>query len=167
MGVKILVLLCLSILAVVPAMAQTKSVTNADLEKFRQKRLQAEKDYRENYARLGFPSPEELDRQIEKSRVEREELVAGLAAERLRQEQLEAARADAARYSEQRGYFNSPVTSPGYYYGYPNTIYFGRSFQHRGRNYNYPISLGNGFPIGNYGYPTIRPFRTSSRWLRP
>ena len=43
------------------AFAQTKTVTNADLEKFRQKRLQAEREYRENYERLGFPSPEELE----------------------------------------------------------------------------------------------------------
>jgi hypothetical protein len=40
----------------------TKTVTNADLEKFRQKRLQAERDYRENYRKRGMPSPEELER---------------------------------------------------------------------------------------------------------
>ena len=44
------------------AIAQTKTVTNSDLEKFRQKRLQSERQYRENYERLGFPSPEELER---------------------------------------------------------------------------------------------------------
>lgn len=148
-------------------MTQTKSVTNADLEKFRQKRLQAEKDYRENYARLGFPSPEELERQDEKSRVERDVLAVRLRGERIQREQIDAARAEAARYSEQSGYFYSPVTSPGYYYGYPNTIYFGLRFSRRGHHYNYPISVGNGFPISNYGYPSIRPVRPSSRWLMP
>src|SRR3982751_4028124 len=105
MKVKMLIIFGLSILAAIPAFAQTRSVTNADLEKFRQKRLKAEKDYRENYAKMGFPSPEELDRQIEKSRIEREELAARLTAERLQREQIEAERAEAASYSEQSGYF--------------------------------------------------------------
>ena len=45
------------------AFAQMKTVTNADLEKFRQKRLEAEREYAENYKKLGFPSPEKLERQ--------------------------------------------------------------------------------------------------------
>lgn len=47
------------------AAAQTakRTVTNADLEKYRQKRVQAEEDYRANYKQLGMPSPEELKRQ--------------------------------------------------------------------------------------------------------
>ena len=165
-----LVLLFSSLLAVFPVFTQTKIVTNADLEKFRQKRLQAEKEYRENYARLGFPSPEELDRQIEKSRVEREELAARLTAERLQREQQEAERAEAARYSGPNGYYfsgQSTLSDPGYYFGYPNTVYYGRRFPRRMRNYNYPISVGNGIPIVNYGYPSVRPARPSSRWLRP
>lgn len=42
--------------------ATGRTVTNADLEKFRQKRLQAERDYRENYEKRGMPSPAELER---------------------------------------------------------------------------------------------------------
>ena len=44
-------------------LAQTakKSVTNADLEKFKQKRLQSEAEYRAKYKELGMPSPEELE----------------------------------------------------------------------------------------------------------
>lgn len=45
------------------AFAQTKTVTNADLEKFRQKRLEGEREYAENYKKLGFPSPEQLKKQ--------------------------------------------------------------------------------------------------------
>ncbi len=172
MRVKILLLFCLSILAMVPALAQTKSVTNADLDKFRQKRLQAEKDYRENYAKMGFPSPEELDRQIEKSRVEREALATRLTAERLQREQAEAARADMARYNDQIRYFNSDISNlrdPGYY---PNTFFFGRRYPRHGQTYyNYPIRVGNGIPIVNYyGQPSIRVpvFQPpNSRWLRP
>lgn len=44
------------------AFAQTKTITNTSLEKYRQKRLQAEYDLRTNYAELGFPSPDELER---------------------------------------------------------------------------------------------------------
>lgn len=168
---KMLLLLCLSILAAVPAFAQTKTVSNADLEKFRQKRLQAEKEYRENYAKLGFQSPEELERQIEKSRVEREELSSRLTAERLQKEQAEAARAEIARYNDQIEYFNSNnsiLRDPGYYPIYPNMIYFGRRFPRYRQHYtNYPVNVGNGIPIVNYyGYPPVKPFRPSSRWLR-
>lgn len=44
------------------AMSQAKTVTNADLEKFKQKRLQAEAEYRAKYKELGMPSPEELEK---------------------------------------------------------------------------------------------------------
>ncbi len=36
------------------ASAQRRAVTNADLEKFRQKRVQSEQEYRENYQKLGL-----------------------------------------------------------------------------------------------------------------
>ncbi len=39
--------------------AQTRTVTNATLSKFTEKRLAAERDYRDNYQRMGFPSPED------------------------------------------------------------------------------------------------------------
>lgn len=167
MKVKVMFLFCLSILAVAPVFAQTKTVTNAELEKFRQKRVQAEKDYRENYAKMGFPSPEDLDRQIEKSRVERDALSARLTAERLQREQVEAERAEIARYNDQTRYFssnNSILSDPGYYNRYPNTIFFGRRFpRYRPNN---PVNVGNGIPIVNYyGYPRVRTVRPSSRWL--
>ena len=174
MSVKILFLLCLSILAVAPTFAQTKAVTNEDLEKFRQKRLRAEKDYRENYAKMGFPSPEELERQNEKSRVEREELSARLTAERLQREKAEAERAEIARYNEQIRSFNSDnpvVNDSAFHYGYSNTIFYGWRFpRYRQNHFNYPISVGNGIPIVNYyGQPhaTVRVVQPpSSRWLR-
>lgn len=43
------------------SLAQTKTVTNADLDKFKQKRLQSEADYRAKYKELGMSSPEELE----------------------------------------------------------------------------------------------------------
>lgn len=41
--------------------AQTTTVSNSDLTKFRDRRIAAEKEYRENYQRLGMPSPEEIE----------------------------------------------------------------------------------------------------------
>ncbi len=65
---RLLFILCLFFVWTDSSAAQTKSVTNRDLEKFRQKRLQTEREYRENYSRLGFPSPEELEKQNVESR---------------------------------------------------------------------------------------------------
>ncbi|HMS40609.1 MAG TPA: hypothetical protein PKE69_10305 [Pyrinomonadaceae bacterium] len=50
MNKRLLFILILTFTA--SAFAQTKTITNADLEKYRQKRLAAEKDYAENYERL-------------------------------------------------------------------------------------------------------------------
>jgi hypothetical protein len=80
---------CLIVGSSVVAYSQAKTVTNADLEKFRQDRLKAEREYRENYAKLGFPSPEELDRRREQSRIETEQLSAKLRGERLERERIE------------------------------------------------------------------------------
>ena len=57
-----------------------RNVTNSDLETFRQKRLDAERDYRENYERMGFPSPEELAKQRDDDMADRLQL-----ADQLRQ----------------------------------------------------------------------------------
>lgn len=70
------------------AAAQNRVVTNEDLEKYRQKRVAAERDLRENYERLGFPSPTEMQKQIEQNKAERSALSARLELENLQREQL-------------------------------------------------------------------------------
>ena len=65
---------------------EVKTITNADLEKFRVKRLKAEKDLRENYAEMGFSSPEEIERQNEESRRRLNEFADQLREERLARE---------------------------------------------------------------------------------
>lgn len=65
-------------MASVSAFGQTPTVTNADLEKYRQERLKAERQLRENYEELGFPSPEELLAEEAKSRRERAAVVSEL-----------------------------------------------------------------------------------------
>lgn len=108
--------------------AQTKTVTNANLEKYRQKRVRAEREYRENYKKLGFPSPEELERQIEESRLEREELSARLQAEKDEkegslQERADALRAEIASVEAQIVYLRSLAS------GYSNRrLYFSTYF---------------------------------------
>lgn len=112
------------------AAGQTKTVTNADLAKFAEKRVKAEREYRENYERLGMPSPEELDRINAADAKAREELSQRLRAERLRQEALNAqieAAAAAARpvsvYVESGG--------GGYYSSYP--YYYGGGYHYTPR----------------------------------
>ncbi len=83
---RLLFILCLSLLTITSAAAQTKTVTNADLEKFRQKRVQAETEYRKNYEKLGFPSPEEQAREREQSRFEAEETIARRREQRMENE---------------------------------------------------------------------------------
>lgn len=74
--------------------AQVRTITNSTLERIQGKRLAAERDYRDNYERMGFPSPEELDRQRESDMDARVEL-----AEQLRRARLEKERLDLERRS--------------------------------------------------------------------
>ena len=132
----------------------SRSVTNTDLDRFKQKRLAAERDYRENYAQMGFPSPEELDRQNQESQAEREELSAKLRQERLERERIlaERARAEAELISAQ-GTAAQPVTYDGYppFYGFGSYggygSYYGGSGSYFGRRHTGPggfISVGRG-----------------------
>jgi len=66
------------------AVAQVPTVDNFTLEKYQKQRVTAQRDYEQNYARLGFPSPEELDRQREADMNARLQL-----ADQLRQARLE------------------------------------------------------------------------------
>ncbi len=95
------------------ASAQSKTVTNADLEKFRIKRLAAEKDLRENYRELGFPSPEEMARSEEEGRRAR----AALVRELIRREEEEARYALPARPAVQ--------TAPAFPYPNPSFVDYG------------------------------------------
>jgi hypothetical protein len=104
---RLLFVLCFIIGVGNLAFAQTRTVTNTDLEKFRQKRLEAERDYRENYAKMGFPSPEELKRRQEESRRELEELAQRLREERLAREEAEALQRQIEALEEQVNYLQS------------------------------------------------------------
>ena len=126
-------------------LAQTRTVTNADLEKFRQERLKAEKDYRENYAKWGFPSPEELQRRSEQSSKEISELAAKLRAEDLEQQRLAAERNRSRQYTL---LLNTPAQrySSPYFYTYPlYGTFYSRPVRGR-RNFN-AMPYNNNTPV--------------------
>ncbi|MGQ0541284.1 MAG: hypothetical protein ACT4O9_05445 [Blastocatellia bacterium] len=142
---RLLFVLCVVLGLTGFAAAQVRTVTNADLEKFSQKRVQSEKEYRENYAKLGLPSPEELEKRRTQEAKERDELSARLRGERLERErieyeqsrrQIEQSRLDA--YYRSLNYIQREPPYGGYYfYGVPR---FRRPF----------------FPYGNRFLPAWR-----------
>ncbi|HSI87523.1 MAG TPA: hypothetical protein VK918_00575 [Pyrinomonadaceae bacterium] len=118
--------------------AAQNTVTNADLEKYRQKRVAAEKDLRENYERLGFPSPEELEAKRIEDAKEREELAARLAQARIERERVaaeiranEASRQGLVIINEQIDYGRTGVYGYAYPVPYRNIWRGGRYFPRR------------------------------------
>ena len=117
---------------VVSAAAQAKTVTNADLAKFAEKRINAEREYRENYERLGLPSPEELEKRNAEEAAEREELVRRLRADRLRSEAIEAQLRVAESLNQPTVVYSSPqYSNGGYHQTYPYFYGGGISYGHR------------------------------------
>jgi len=103
-----------------PLLAQTKTITNFELEKFRTQRVQAEKDLRENYEKLGFSSPEERARRDEAQRKDDEELAARFERERLEREAADAEARSGVSYSDQQTYYQPSNPS---YLGYGSSYY--------------------------------------------
>ena len=144
---KQLFILALVFAAANLAASQTKTVTNGDLEQFRQKRLKAERDYRENYEKLGFPSPEELERQSEQSKRELAELSRRIEAENARNESFFQARANnlltqIAAVDAQIAYLRGEVNrlpNQNYIYSYSYAPYSYRNRQAVDPNYIQPL----------------------------
>ena len=121
-------------LALVSA-AQVRTITNSTLQKFQEQRIAAQQEYRDNYARLGFPSPEELDRQRDEDMASRIEL-----ADQLRHARLEKERLELERRSLDIQAFTAEAQAAESYY---NREY--------GREYaGYPVAGYGGY--GGYGY---------------
>ncbi|MGI8556207.1 MAG: hypothetical protein ACR2LT_07620 [Pyrinomonadaceae bacterium] len=160
----------------------TRTITNADLEKFRQKREQAERDYNENYQRLGMPSPEELKEReafreaqlaedADRARIlEQQEYDLQLRANELRMRQdLTDAQIDYIRSQIGNAYYQSPVflggqvsTPYGYGGGYLNGNYGWRGYRQYAPlppNVQIVRNAANSFPTANdirnqiYGIP--------------
>ena len=136
--------------------AQVKTVTNADLERYRDNREHGERQLRENYAKMGFPSPEELARRNEESNREMIDLATRMRADRLERERLEA------QYRAQLNVSQRPTFivlgtngyEPGYFvqYGYG----FGRGFRSGNRfRFNRPFTTTtNGYFAGGQFWST-------------
>lgn len=146
---KVLLILSLILIAASIASAQKarKTITNLDLEKYRVQREKAEADYRENYAKRGMPSPEELQRREEENARQREELSRRLAAERQQNEQNQL-RLQIAEQNARIDYLNNSNQNLANQNN--QTVYGG-----------YPIYGGSGLYLNN-GYNYNR-----SRWNRP
>lgn len=125
----------LTVAAAFSAAAQTKTVTNDDLEKFREQRVESERKLKERYAEMGFPSPAQLEKQNAAQRAELEEYSDQLRRQRLWSQndiiaQANALRAQIVSINAQIGYLrrgqgggsysSGVVLSSGYApFGYP------------------------------------------------
>jgi len=142
--------------------AQTPTVTNSSLAEFQKKRLAAERDYRENYERMGFPSPEELARQRAEDMAATIELSQQLKQDRLERDRLalderrldlDVARLDEERESRIQMYAENATEYPpqyGYREGFGNygRYGYGRYGRYGNGRWNGPITP----PFGGY-YP--------------
>jgi hypothetical protein len=97
-----------------------RTVTNSDLQKFSQKRTEAERVYRETYAAKGLPSPEQIQAQSDARVKEELALAAKLEAADLERERLAL-----AAMSLQPG---PVITSQGVPYYSPDYGYLGFGF---------------------------------------
>lgn len=144
---------------VVLAQTSTKTITNADLEKYRQERLQGEKELRENYRELGFLSPEEQAKQDEQDAIERSELAESLRQERLEREAITSqAQAKSQYIVETQFYDKGAFYSPGYYRPY---IYSNGYL-----NY-YPNNRSRIFKRGNNWFRELRGTRRGGNYYSP
>lgn len=152
-------ILVVSFIAAVSASAQTRTVTNDDLEKYRQKRVAAERDLRENYERLGFPSPAELEKQNEQSRIERTDLAARLRAENLENERLDLEKQRAENEARSRSYQiqnqnYSPRDNDNFYNSAPNGFFSFPNFGYPYNRYN-RRGFGSGYRRGYGDQPRV------------
>ncbi|QYO61947.1 hypothetical protein [Leptolyngbya sp. 7M] len=110
--------------------AQSKTVTNADLERFRERRLQAEREYRENHVRLGMPSPEELEQRRQADIARAIEIGERLRRERVEREMREAEIAAMANMRTEQGPVQSLILRDG---GYSVSYMYGNGYRGRYR----------------------------------
>lgn len=161
---QILLLLGLIFISANFASAQKRTVTNADLEKFRQRRVQSETEYRENYQKLNLPSPEELEKRREQNGKELAQLSARLGKERLEREEKQ--RDEEYRQAQYELYLRGYATQYnqsafggngyypfGYYAAYP---YYGYSNVYS-NGYNNRFGNKRGFGRGGSFYNSITP----------
>lgn len=142
---KIAVVFCVvfSFSAVLSAQTAGRTVTNFELEKYRNQRTAAEREYRETYAQRGMLSPEELKLASDARVQQTLDLAVKLKDQELEEQRLALeANAQQLQVEELRSSQAGPV-----YYPYDNSIVgygafgdFGRRF--RGRRGGFPANRG-------------------------
>lgn len=167
--------------------AQVPTIDNFTLEKFQKQRLAAERDYRANYAQMGFPSPEELDRQRDEDLAARIQIADQLRQARLEGEKIELERRSLdlqqaaleerqlAREAEYAAYaYNSNAGYQGYYggtggyggyYSDPYYGYNGRRYGSRWGRYDrrYGFGLNGLWPVlGGYRATAVGVYPSNS-----
>lgn len=163
------VLFGLTFVLAATGLGQGRTVTNATLAKFQQQRLAAEREYRDNYERLGFPSPEELDRQREKDLAARLKLAEQLRQERLEKERLELERKSleveaASAEANIEINLNDRGSLGGYYPAWTGSGVFYDRFGHRRLRHRFPplgvFSRRDQFhvPVDRTGAYRVTPF---------
>ncbi len=146
---RILLFVCVILSVSTVVGAQAKVVTNADLDKYRAEREKAAVDYRENYAKRGLPSPEELDRRNEQDRRVLAETASRVRAERLERERANAEYEAALRRAEVADRERAII--------YVDGVAMPTYFWSDGRRYRYPqIRYNNqpGYFAGGQFWPT-------------
>lgn len=154
---KVLFFVCVLLSGWHAANAQTKVVTNTDLDKYRVEREKAAADYLSNYAKRGMPSPEELDRRNERERKESAELSAKMRAERTERERREAENRIIGVYPQR------PQTEVILIDGY-QTYFYTEPFYSNGRGrraFQQP-----GYFAGGQFWPTGSATRTRPMWIK-
>lgn len=171
------ILLSLSLILMVTGFtyAQAKrTVTNEDLEKYRQQRERADAEYRATYKQRGLPSPEEIQEIEAKRRAQlAEDADRARAAQRAeyemqRQQALTDAQINYLRsqtaYPQNQGsaFVGGQLSAPLGYGGYYSSGYYGignsyRNYQRRGVRQGEPLppnmqivkNAANSFPTAN------------------
>lgn len=163
-------LFCLCVMAAFAslAVAQGKTVTNADLEKYKQKRIQADEGRKAYYAKLGLTEEEVAKREAAENK-EREELSARLRANRLEQERIEQEMREREAAAQQQVNVFVPQQQDPYYSGgyfvYGNRLYPNRRFGSRVQWRATPMGIvyePGSLPSSIWGPPQVR--RTGPAW---
>lgn len=138
--------------------AQSRQVTNADLEKYRAERERSEQQYREIYAKRGFPSPEELARRRQQNELDNQELVLEIRERAIALEQFQL------RNRQTNYYTTVQVENGSQNQQYPYSWTYSRP-------YRYPVRTKYGEPgyfAGGQFWPA--PVRTPQQkpvWIWP
>lgn len=165
-------LFCLCLMAAFAsfAMAQGRTVTNADLEKYAQKRVRAEQDLKAYYAKIGLTEEEIAKRDAAETKA-REELSARLRANRLEQERIEMEMREREAAARQVNVFVPQQQDPYYsggYFLYGNRLYPNRRYNSRVRWRATPMGIvyePGSLPSSIWGPPQVR--RTGPAWRNP